>query len=527
MPQAVGAGPRSDLHIPQAALLQKPGFVLAAIFIAFLSIECLLPLATAVKIGADEGFELAKAMLCSKGYHLYTEIWNDQPPLNTFLVTQILEHVSTSVLAPRLMIIFFSAVLLGSVFTAALRVHGLPVAALAAMLVIASPGFLELSCSVMQEIPGLALALAALAVLIVGRSGKTRLTEIVSGLLLGMALQVKFIELVYLPVAGLILFLRSRKRSAQILAPPPKAQVEDDRVKVLFWFKPFFLSLLAFVASLATTFVLLDFLLGGHFWLQFRQSWAAHFAAPVSSEYGSPDAHAFDWTVLLKIWDTSLPAMVGIVLSIRRWKQIPLGMIPVAWLILTLVVVENHKPWWTYYYIHSAIPLCWCGALGATRICQYVFTRRGAVLRTVFGAFAVGAAIWMGSRLSLQIIGIRNSPRIFSSLVLQEIQRLKPFTKFIYTDEPVYSFHSGIPLPPELGVVSLKRFWSGDLSNARLVDILVNRKPGLVLWHNETGALPFDPLLQTDYRLIYEDPQLHLYARTEVLEQAKQSSLTE
>jgi hypothetical protein len=82
----------------------------------FLLIESLIPLGTAVQIGADEGFELVKATLCLKGHRLYTEVWNDQPPLHTFLITQILKHVSPSILGPRLLTVSFSVFLLSSIF---------------------------------------------------------------------------------------------------------------------------------------------------------------------------------------------------------------------------------------------------------------------------------------------------------------------------------------------------------------------------------------------------------------------------
>ena len=330
---------------PRKAALQKPALVLAAILAGFLLLESLLPLSTAIKIGADEGFELAKATLCINGYHLYTEIWDDQPPFETFLLTQILKRVSTSVLVPRLMTVVFSVVLLTAVFAAARRVHGLGVAAFATAWLIASPGFLELSCTVMQEIHALAPSLAALAVLMVGRSGKTRIPEIVAGVLLAVALQTKLIDMVYLPLAGLILYLRCRKPEVQI--PPERARVRNanSRLRPLSNFKEFMASSLVFGASLVMSFVLLGLLLERNYWLEFQQTWASHFTAPVTLEYGSPDEHAFDWSILLKNWDTTLLAVVGVILCVRQWKQAPLGLVPVAWLILTLVVVEHHKPW--------------------------------------------------------------------------------------------------------------------------------------------------------------------------------------
>ena len=107
--------------------------------------------------------------------------------------------------------------------------------------------------------------------------------------------------------------------------------------------------------------------------------------------------------------------------------------------------------------------------------------------------------------------------------VLNEVERLKPFTKFMYTDDPIYSFHSGIPLPPKLGVISLKRFWSGDLTNARLAAELEAVKPGILLLKNNTLELPFNDLIHTQYRLIYEDADHRLYGHRAVLADAKQS----
>jgi hypothetical protein len=512
--------PPNPTH-PKAAL-KKPGLVLAAILAAFLLLQSCLPLSTTIKIGADEGFELAKATLCVNGYHLYTQIWNDQPPLHTFLVTQILQHVSTSVLAPRLLTVAFSVLLLAAVFVAALRVHGLGVAAFATAWVAASPGFLELSCSVMQEIPALAPALAALAILLTGSGGKSRVPEAAAGVLLAIALQMKLIEIIYLPLAGLILFLGHRPAAVRETPRRTRGQSAGGPGPTGAGVKQFAGPAFVFAVALAATFGLLSLLLGRDFWLHFQQSWAAHFAPPLTLEYGSPSEHAFDWSVLLKNWDTTPFALAGVVFCVHRRRQTPLGLVPVVWLILTLAIFGYHKPWWAYYYVHNAVPLCWCGAVGFVGIYGFV-KRRSAGGRALFFALAAGASIWMGCRLYLEVTGIRHSPQIPSSLVLQKIQRLKPFTQFIYTDEPVYSFHSGIPLPPELGVVSLKRYWSGSLTDDRLAEVMAGTRPGLVLWRTGTTALPFDDLLHAEYRLIYEDSERRLYARAEVLQRAKQS----
>jgi hypothetical protein len=183
----------------------KPVVVLALLLGVFVLLQCLMPLTTAIKVGADEGFEYAKATLALKGYQFYTDVWNDQPLLHTFLITQVLRHLSPSVLGPRLVTSAFALLLLGSLFLISYRLQGLLVATLATALLIASPGFMELASSCMVEVPALAPAVAALCVLLVARGTWFPLPEVLAGALFAAALQIKFIGVIYLPLAGLIL----------------------------------------------------------------------------------------------------------------------------------------------------------------------------------------------------------------------------------------------------------------------------------------------------------------------------------
>ena len=135
----------------KAFVLSKIIPIWALLLGGFILIVSFLRLGTTVQIGADEGFELAKASLCLKGFQLYTEIWDDQPPVHTFLITQVLRYLSPSVTGPRLVTVLFAGVLLTSIFVLALRVNGLFVATITTALLLASPGFIELSSSCMME----------------------------------------------------------------------------------------------------------------------------------------------------------------------------------------------------------------------------------------------------------------------------------------------------------------------------------------------------------------------------------------
>src|SRR5439155_19548179 len=51
----------------------RSAIVLVFLLLVFVLIQCLLPLRSAINIGAVEGFELAKATLCLNGYKVYTD----------------------------------------------------------------------------------------------------------------------------------------------------------------------------------------------------------------------------------------------------------------------------------------------------------------------------------------------------------------------------------------------------------------------------------------------------------------------
>jgi len=468
---------------------------------AFVLLQFLLPLRTTIQIGADEGFELAKATLCLKGYKLYTEVWNDQPPLHTFLITQILKHLSPSILGPRLVTSHFTAVLLTAIFFICLRISGLLVAALTSALLIASPGFLELSSSCMLEIPALAPAVAAMCLLLTSNRTKWPIAQILSGILFGLALGIKFINAILLPLAILVIWVQYRAGAA------PARNIAR--------------ALLVIAASVTVSFVAADFLIdGGSYLRHFQQSWSSHFAATKSFEYGSPNDHPFDWSVPLKNWDTTIPAILGISFSLQQIRKTPMIVLPLAWLALSLIIFGSHKPWWPYYYIHNAIPLCWCAAIGVGAVCQWIRLHGNLASYLLVGVFGICAAAWMGARVYLQVTSIRNSPQTYSSLVLQQIERLKPFAKLIYTEEPIYSFHAGIPMPPQLAVVPLKRLWSGDMTNARIGAEMAQAKPEIILLRSSTTDTPFNDLIAAEYRPVYEDGKHRLYARKSVAKQA-------
>jgi 4-amino-4-deoxy-L-arabinose transferase-like glycosyltransferase len=343
----------------------SPRAGLVFIVTLFCALQAFFPMRTAVQIGADEGFELTKATLCLRGHKLYTEIWNDQPPLHTFLITQILKHVSPSVLGPRLLTSAFSVVLLCSVFLLVERYSSSRIAFVSALFLVASPGFLELTASCMLEVPALAPALAGIC--LVARAGRTKwmVGDLLAGALFGFALQIKLINLVWTPLVVLIVLLQG----AALVANGRSPMTTFASLMDVFRRKELYFRLAGFGCALVLTWIGIDLAIdGGAYATHFHQSWKSHFGGVITDEYGSPADHLFKWSLLARNWDTTVFAVVGVVLGGFRLRKDVRLLLPLCWIIWSLVVFSTHKPWWPYYYVHLAIPICWCGALGALEI---------------------------------------------------------------------------------------------------------------------------------------------------------------
>jgi 4-amino-4-deoxy-L-arabinose transferase-like glycosyltransferase len=471
-----------------------PWLWLVALAAIFLFIEFLVPLGSAIKLGADEDFEFSKALLYLKGFHFYSEVWNDEPPLYPYLLAHVVQHFSFSILAARLMAVGFGLLLLGSLFSLSLNLGNLRTSVCAVALLIASPGFLDLASSCMVEIPTVAFVVATFALLSLPGRHRWPWLDIGAGVLFGIALQMKVIAVIYLPLIVLMLWLRHRLPLGKLL-----------------------FSALVIGGMAVVTFAAINAMTGCLLWLQLQQAWASHFAGTKSFEYGSPADYAFDWKLLLKNWDIVVPVILGVGFFARRIRAQPLMIFPLAWLALTLAIVSTHKPWWASYYLHNTVPLCWCAAIALDAALAWAGNRR--IQIALIAIYLLGAGAWMGMRIYLEITRMRSSPRLFNSLVLSEINRYKPFTKFMFTTEGVYSFHSGIPLPPQLGEISLKRLWSGDMTNAKWAADIAAVKPGVILVANQTQILPYQDVLQAEYRLVYEDNEHRLYALKSLIRQ--------
>ncbi len=159
--------------------------------------------------------------------------------------------------------------------------------------------------------------------------------------------------------------------------------------------------------------------------------------------------------------------------------------------------------------------MCWCAAIGWTALFRFAVVHKRHLALAALICLSIVMAVWTSARVYLQIVEIRRSPQTYTSLFLQEIARRRLDTKWFYSDEPIYSFHAQIPMPPDLAVVMLKRFWSGEISDEQITADLLEYKPGLILLRNNSVQRPFHALLDSEYQLVYMDNDHLLYAHVD------------
>src|SRR3990172_634060 len=147
-------------------LPSKSQIVWAAIPVAFVLLMLLFfPFRYRIEFDTDEGINAIKALMVLRGYRLYSEIWSDQPPLFTFLLTVWFRAFGLRLTAARLMVLLFSAgqIALG---TSYLRKNwGILAAVSGGLMLVLLPYFLRLSVSIMIRLPAIALAVPSFFIL--------------------------------------------------------------------------------------------------------------------------------------------------------------------------------------------------------------------------------------------------------------------------------------------------------------------------------------------------------------------------
>jgi 4-amino-4-deoxy-L-arabinose transferase-like glycosyltransferase len=451
-----------------------------------------IPIPDIFSFDPDEGLELMKAFLYSQGFSLYTEIWNDQPPLFTILLSIWFNLFGYSVFAARILVLLLSAVLVWSFYNVMRYFIGILPALVGTFLLIFSSNFIKLSVSVMVGIPFLSLTMLSIYLLIIYHEKRSKISLILSGCLFAFSLQTKFLAIVIIP--AIILLIAYFKVEPNRIKPSLKKLAID----IIYW-----------LTTIGVLFLILSVIFNS---INYEQLWQSH-------DIGSNERYGKNYNSDLIMYQVignrrvfSLLACLGIftVFAKRRWE----GLIPLGWLGTALVFMLNHKPIWYHHYLVIFIPMAWLSAYAfilVVDLCQrnnwYTNFKLRKINKLIVPGLAVFLLINFIYKIPSQIPNFKDKPRDLRFESVELLLKNKESTQWVFTDSPIIAFYAGLPVPPKVAVLSRKRFLSNNITLDDIQSVIQTYRPEQIVfarWKETlTSHQGIKAYLDKNYRKIY------------------------
>jgi len=473
-----------------------------AVIIFIVAIYSLLPLASTLQFGGDEGYNLMTALLMTKGYILYEQIWQDQPPLPVLILKWAFNIFGPSIFVARLIAAGFGLLLFSIFFQLVRQCTNRIMACIAVFFLLTAPIVLELSISVMPEVPAFAVGLISVFLLFQWRNKLKAGWLIASGMVMGLAFGLKLTAVLLVPALMVEIILSARK----------------DKAKS--WIKSSILSVSLWAASVGLVFAAITFIWGRGSGLM---SWKSHFAEQSIPGFPRPEDFALTPAVVLDHWEGFAAAICGLILIAvrKRWRDFAF---PIVMLGTVLFVHTFHHPWWLFYYIHFAIPIAWLGALPVSEGIALLVKpaqekrRKSSMARSQklvwLSLVAVVPLVWSAKRLKAEVSTLQNRQKTNSDPIIAKMRGNAPATHWVYVqyDHEIYAFQSQLLMPPELAMVSLKRFWSSQITIAEIVATCRRYDPEQILLSRNDVTSDWTSFL-SDYEVVYHDSTFNLYIK--------------
>lgn len=436
------------------------------------------------RIDRDEGLNLMKARLVARGYHLYTDIWSDQPPAYTYALVGWGKLFNDDVSTLRTLSALFSTLAMTMVGLIVWRWSGTDQTGLIAglttlLLLLGTRQYLKLSSAIMIGLPAIAVAL--IAVLLVTLAGNQRTVIslplcLAGGVIFALSMQIKLFTFILIPMTLGVIW-RDGKTTGR------------SAIMSLAWG----IGLCSMTAIM--------FCLWGSAWRE--QLIAPHVGSRTSTFAGNLVALL---ARLAEDFPITIAAVAGLILagSAARRAAFP----AILWVITSLIVLANAKPLWSHHRVMLTIPFTII--IG---ICLALFRRES----RVFKPFQwVVAGIVIAGVIRVGIVMARSRDDAAEPVLQTFHQALRenaPSSRWVVSDDPHPVYAAGLCVPPEIAVLSAKRLWiEGDIE--RLIGRSIDRyQPRLVYLSRHQYSDQFHTDLQRRFEKIAGDAQSHLYRR--------------
>jgi len=477
-----------------------------------LSLGCL---ARSFEYDTDEGLNLMKSLLMLRGHRLYSEIWSDQPPLFTYLLAWLFKWTGPSVMAGRMLVLAFSALLLWALYQTLSILEDQRYALAATLLLAGSTWYALFSFSVMIGLPALSLAMASIWLAAeFRRRGQRSLPGILlpalAGATAGMSMQTKLFAAAAMPLLA-----------AVCLAPL------GDRLPRLSRRRRY-----AALAVMATTAAVSFASIGYLARIDLEQLTRSHVEASTAATTTPADQTLSlvprAWTLLRRDWHLVILMLIGLFVGTAaghaqtgpdarsRWRV----WLPMVWFGIAAVALQIHRPVWKHHGLLLTIPASWAAARGLLWLRDVAWPKSDprpspTVPIRLHWLRAAGIALscW------LVYAAIRGAVRLFDRqadsgyAMVNILQSHAPLTRWVYADRVMSPFRAGLSVPPALAVVSTKRQRAGKLDDRMLLEVLEQYRPEQVIIGRLSYGPAFMQYLEAHYRRGYstEPPVLQVH----------------
>jgi Dolichyl-phosphate-mannose-protein mannosyltransferase len=465
-------------------IVYRSGVLIPLVFVVLTVLTA--PIRYSGEFDVDEGVNLMKGLLLSRGHPLYSEIWSDQAPLATVILSGWLRGFGASVVASRILVLLFSALLLWA-FYQTIRLSLSEAAALvAAVLLLLSAWYVRLSISVMIGLPALALAVLSVYLLLLGEKRLGPWLLIVSGAFMAASLQTKLFTGILAPaVLAYLLFLAEGPDGRR---PPLRQRIRR---------------LAAWLGALLVLFGLVGFICGS---LDPKQLIAPHLGAATRTAFVQGDNLAYIGAAFLRHIAILPLAIIGLIWAFK--KRLAVAFLPAGWLLMALAFLLYERPLWYHHVLVMTIPLVWLAAFGVEAGLRAFRQPERAAAKTQSAGpgDAAPAPLRSPARWALLLAAVliavlavidplTGKPRLLeeipgpvpeygegvADLLCPGAESRAGTETWVFTDRPIYAFQAGLSVPPPMAVLSAKRLFSGTITENDLLDVIHSYQPKYVL----------------------------------------------
>jgi hypothetical protein len=435
--------------------------------------------------------------LMHRGAALYREIWNDQPPLHTWMLSLMFRVLGEDALWGRLLSLVAALWLGWNVGYWSRRGVAGPVGgALTVSLLFTSDLFFTWAISAMLEVPAAAAGMTAIWLAHTRRFPDWQ-AGLLAGVLMGLAGQIKMTALLYCPSCLGVLWLR------QVEAPARKE-------KWRFWT----VSVGTFGAGVLTGFLAIAMLWPGELsglWSHFSPQMRAAFALD----------HPFDWN-----WLAQEPALMllgalfPLVATRSQWRHSLPFLLNFA---STLLVLQVHRPVWPYYVLHLLVPAAILAAAplqAGWESLVLLFTQERpptGILRQMAGLMAlVYSLVVVPTQMAGQIRASRLPDTALNQELVQQMQRCRAFSDRAFSVRPIIAFQAGMTTPPRTTVLPEKRIRLEPDIREVIAEDLEQWQPGAIYLFARFVTPRVQAFLERNYALVFQDRTDFLYIRKDI-----------